>query len=1140
MPDVAYRAAGQTRDTRRKGLGYACRGARKWRVCRVDAGQRQMVYRAAQSRRGRAGCLAALAFAAILDAAAAPVQTGAVALLPGQSHEGHLAAGQHDRFRVALAAGQGVALVLQQNDAMLRLHWSSDGGESPLLSTQAGRMAAITAHLLAKVATTWTIDVQVAKSDRAATYHLHLGAAHALTAHDRELAVAERQFADAETIRVAAGGVEPGKKNADLATARADYRRAAGHWRNQDAACAVLAANVGLARLEMAQARYPQAQAAAQAALDAGCDDEHDLAVAADRAAALRTLASSLGYEGDFEASAVASERALALYRRTGDQRFQGVVLGNLSAVYRSLGEMQKALVAAQTALGIAIETDDAQGVAFSRENIANAYLARGELASALAAYRRTLDDLRTTPYPMTEGLVWNELGTLYRRLGDSAEAQHAWQHARAVWETTGDRSGMADTWINEGEAALDESAYATAAAAFLRALDIARADRLRSPELHALRGLGMVAAGLGQFGEAARRLQASLALARDIHEIDGEAATEQALGDLDARRGRWSAAGGHYAKALASARRAADVGAEAAASASLSRVAVHAGALDLARRRIERALAIVESQRAGIAEPDLRTGYFASQREYYGLHVDVLMQLDARRPGHGYAARALEASERARARALQDMLSERRIGVDHALDPALLAAEHVAEDRQRKLAYRLARLPGRGFSAERARWQRDIDDASRALDDARGRIRAANPRYAELAHPMPLGLDEIQRILLDDDSSVIEYWLGEPRSYAWVVDRGGVHAYVLPSRTSIERQAAALRAELVGAAMVGQTSMEQLAARAAAGNDTLLRSARALAQQILPADARRALRHQVAIVADGNLQTIPFGILFSFGKLDGEAGAMARARPAPVYLPSIGTLRGLRGLPRSSAPRDAVAVLADPVFRADDSRLRASARTPGSALQGTLSNAVNEAGVASLSRLTHAREEAQSIAALASPRTSWIGLDFAASRDAVLHAAWSDYAIAHFATHALINARHPELSGVVLSLYDANGRGEDGFLNVNDIYNLRMPVDLVVLSVCDSAIGRSIGAEGAFNLARAFFYAGARRVVASLWPVDDRASAVLMRHFYRALLQRHESPQMALADAQDEMGNDPRWRAPAYWAGFVMQGDWQ
>ena len=371
-------------------------------------------------------------------ACAAFAQTAAGApreLQAGAALDVHLAAGEQASYRVTLAAGSAAELGLQQFDAMLQLRAAPEpGAAAHPLSTQAGRMARLHVSLLGDAATVWTIQINAAKADRAASYRIELTPARPATRADRTRALAETHFAEAEAIRLAAGGVEPGRRDADLAGARTLYGQAIDGWHEIHDACAQLAAGTGLARFELAQSRYPQAQAAAEAALAAECDASgDDLAAAADRAAALRTLAAARGYQGDFEASATQSEQALALYRHTGDERFQGVVLGNLSAVYRSLGETQRALEAAEEALAIAERTHDAQGVAFSRENIGSAYLARGELAQALAAYRRTLADLETTPYPLTEGLVWNELGQLYRRLGEAAQARSAWRSKSVV-----------------------------------------------------------------------------------------------------------------------------------------------------------------------------------------------------------------------------------------------------------------------------------------------------------------------------------------------------------------------------------------------------------------------------------------------------------------------------------------------------------------------------------------------------------------------------------------------------------------------------------------------------------------------------------------------------------------------------------
>jgi len=234
------------------------------------------------------------------------------------------------------------------------------------------------------------------------------------------------------------------------------------------------------------------------------------------------------------------------------------------------------------------------------------------------------------------------------------------------------------------------------------------------------------------------------------------------------------------------------------------------------------------------------------------------------------------------------------------------------------------------------------------------------------------------------------------------------------------------------------------------------------------------------------------------------------------------------------------VAVLADPVFEASDPRVhvRMAAPTKPAAPSVGLTRAVESLGHG-LTRLPFSRAEAEAIAALV-PRSSLLeATDFAASRTLVANGALGDRRIVHFATHGLLDSQHPDLSGLVLSLVDEKGAAQNGFLRMQEIYNLRLPADLVVLSACQTALGREIRGEGLVGLTRGFMYAGARAVVASLWEVDDESTAELMKRFYRAMLKEKRPPADALRGAQLELSRNPRWAAPFYWAGFVLQGEW-
>jgi CHAT domain-containing protein len=165
--------------------------------------------------------------------------------------------------------------------------------------------------------------------------------------------------------------------------------------------------------------------------------------------------------------------------------------------------------------------------------------------------------------------------------------------------------------------------------------------------------------------------------------------------------------------------------------------------------------------------------------------------------------------------------------------------------------------------------------------------------------------------------------------------------------------------------------------------------------------------------------------------------------------------------------------------------------------------------------------------------------LDFQANRTTALGDNNAQFRFLHFATHGLLDSVHPELSGLVFSTVDERGKPRDGLVRLHEIFGLSLRADLVVLSACQTALGRDIKGEGLVGLTRGFMYAGAPRVIATLWDVDDRATAELMRHFYEHLLKERLTAAVSLRAAQLALMQDARWSSPYYWAGLVLQGDW-
>jgi len=397
-------------------------------------------------------------------------------------------------------------------------------------------------------------------------------------------------------------------------------------------------------------------------------------------------------------------------------------------------------------------------------------------------------------------------------------------------------------------------------------------------------------------------------------------------------------------------------------------------------------------------------------------------------------------------------------------------------------------------------------------------RIRANSPHYMALVQPVPLTAKEIHSQIRDTDTLLLEYSLGQERSYLWVVSRLAINSYELPPRDTIETAARRVY-ELLKRDEFDEKSYEKESA--------------ALTQILLGPAVAQLGSKRLVVVADGALQYIPFSALPD----PVRKGTPLVATHEIVNIPSATALAVLRkdATERRPAPK-LVAVLADPVFETNDPRLASTPRSsqPKPAAPGSRDAMLD------VRRLPYTRQEAATIVRLVPAGMSKEALDFEASRETATGPELSQFRILHYATHAFVNSQQPELSGIVLSLLDRQARPRDGFLRLIDLYNLRLNADLVVLSACQTALGKEIKGEGLIGLSRGFFYAGAPRVVASLWKVDDRATTELMRQFYQGMLVQHSSPATALRAAQIAMWKQNRWRSPYYWGAFVLQGEWR
>jgi CHAT domain-containing protein len=488
------------------------------------------------------------------------------------------------------------------------------------------------------------------------------------------------------------------------------------------------------------------------------------------------------------------------------------------------------------------------------------------------------------------------------------------------------------------------------------------------------------------------------------------------------------------------------------------------------------------------------------------------------------HLAATLEKSEQSRARSLMDILTEARANIHRAINVSedLLRREHEIQLRLNAKARVEMELLNRKHSKEEAaNIEREVDEAIREYDAVKATIRVSSPDYAQLTQAQSLTVSEIQQ-LLDDDTLLLEYFLGEERSYLWLVSRTSITGVAsLPKRSEIEKTALAF-----------YKSLTQLSPRPTSG--------KALSQMLLGPVADRLGTKRLLIVGDGLLQYLPFAALPS------PSGRVATPylieEHELVYLPSASVLRVLRTQTGDRKPAPlSVAVLADPVFGPDDGRLNTNKQTsqPDKVAEQASSfpNLRDKIWVP----LPATEKEADDIVkAIPPPARKEIFSGFNASRATVMKLQDEGYRIVHFATHGDLNTEHPELSSIVLSLLDSRGEPQDGFLRLHDIYNLKLPADLIVLSACTTGLGRIIKGEGLIGLTRGFMHAGAPRVVASLWRIEDLGTSELMKRFYQHLAKDRMSPPLALRQAQVDMLRSRRWRSPYFWAGFVIQGEWR
>ncbi len=523
----------------------------------------------------------------------------------------------------------------------------------------------------------------------------------------------------------------------------------------------------------------------------------------------------------------------------------------------------------------------------------------------------------------------------------------------------------------------------------------------------------------------------------------------------------------------------------------------------------------------------------------------------------------ALHISERSRARGLIELLAQANATLSKNVNPKFIAEEKELQLKRQAQEKILVKLINQKQPAKDTikQTEAEIQNIINQQKQLKAKIRAQNPERDKLTNPEPLKLPQIQQ-QLDKDTVFLQYSLGEERSYLWLVTPTSLNSYELPSGEEIEKVAKEFHSEL-------------------ATNNLPIDSAQKLSKMILAPVQDKLAGKRLVIVADGVLQQIPFAALADPNnsknstsiKTSNECrdvtcnvsrgGIIPQPKPGVninntnyqplmlnheiVNLPSASTIAIQREkiAKRKIAPKK-IAILADPVYSSNDERIigKSSSYDLDIDINTQLERSALKRFAKSLNRegwsqLPNTLIEAQEILKLVLSSVSLQAFSFDANYKWATSKDLNQYQILHFATHGFVNPDQPELSGIVLSLVNKDRQQIPGYLRLADLFEQDYPAELIVLSACQTGLGKDVSGEGVVGLTRGLMYAGAARVALSLWNVSDEGTSVLMQEFYKQMLQENKTPTQALRAAQRKLWANPDWRNPYYWAAFTLQGEW-
>ena len=869
-----------------------------------------------------------------------------------------------------------------------------------------------------------------------------------------------------------------------------------------------------------------------------------------------------------------AARKALSLSVKADYQRGQAEALLVLSDS-QNYYDHPLALKTAQEALGVWRAVGDKRGLARNYSQIGRCYMAQNILADSTSNYQEGLRLWQELNIPSEQAEALTMLAFIENRKGDWQSCISLLTQAEGLLDEKAEPGKMGQIAAGLGEAFNQNGLPEIGLTHFQKALDYYREAREPHTIRHATWGLGWTYYLLGKYPEALSQFQQVLAIVVEKDSLDA-APSYEFLGKVNIAMGDPAAALNHLRSALAIYTSAGNPKESAQVLGLMGQAHEQQGQMEMARQNYQRALQMftkvsdrlnegavyyalgrlemksrnydpaenylrhsidaTETVRRVSSSSDLTAAFSATVQERYEQYIECLMIKDHADPTRGLSVRAFQTSELARGRSLAELLKATETNLAPGLDPKLAEQEksvrqslRVKEDEKVTLLSRTYKKEElEALEAETGRLEQEYQQVTET-------IKARYPAYAQISRPTAWDLGQIQeQVVADDETLLLEYSLGADKSYVWAITRNNMTSAELP-RQELINEAARKVYELLQNPPDAQAEVK------------LTQAAEELSQMILLPVAGQLSKRRVIVVADGALNYVPF----QFIPLPLNHDQMV-AEHEVINAPSASILGQLQQeSARRQPPEKVLAAFGDPVFASNYSQIKGTNAGEQVASAQTLNDerwrpAVRDVEVSAdalnpfvVQPLFFAKRELANLQDV-SGRETFLATGFDASLEKLQTTDLTRYAILHFATHGILDPKRPEKSGLLLSMVNRDGQPRNGFVGLQEIYRLHLPVDLVVLSACRTGLGKDVKGEGLIGLTRGFMYAGASSVLASLWKVDDEATSELMKRFYTNMLQRGMTPAAALRAAQNSIRQEPQWRSPYYWAAFTLQGEYR